>query len=539
MNGVTTQIDVGYGDAWSLGVRKPATSAADWFSAIDRVGNQPEKVTSLNAIKHSATWAAVMVLARDISQIPFPVERATSKGSEPAARHQVHRLLTTRPNPWQTPSAFKRWVVATTIVWGNALVEIVRDSRRQVVELRPIYPYGLEYDVDDDGTPYYYQYQQNGELLVWELGDVLHFSQFSDNGFWGLRLVEIIADEIGLSREVVAHANTVFQRGTIPNFVLQHPGKMDPEPRAELRKSLESVHAGSRNAGKPLFLWEGMEAHSLAVSNVDAQVLEFIEEAPLLIARTLGVPPHKVNDYRHSSVRANLEDSQKEYFASALAAPVCQIKEEMNYKLFTPNSGLHVKPDPTELLKGDLKTQMETVAVGVQSEVITRNEARDYIGRNAVEGGGEFRNPNTTSHASETGGSGSSGEDIEEASMRLVEDKAAAICSAEHTLLVRRASSKSSGALQAIEKVYEEDLPRIASKELDAVLPVVSRVVDVLELQDALRLYKAVSQKLAVEYCAQESDRAKLSKKFRDQWPVHAHARQLASQILGESHEDN
>lgn len=546
MNGLTTTIDVGYGDAFNVGVRKPSMSVSDWLSVIDKAGASTERVTSLNAIRSSATWAPIMVIGSDVGQIPFRVMRTRGDETTPAERHEVDRLLRVRPNPWQTPTAFKEWAAVTTIIWGNALVEIQRDVRNRITALVPIYPDGLSYDVDEDGTPFYYQVQPNGELRTWELGDVLHFRQFGTNGFWGLRLVEIIADEIGLNREVIAHANTVFQRGVSTGLVLEHPGKLGSESRAELRKSLEALHGGSANAGRPMMLWEGMKASTLGISNVDAQLIELIEGAPVLIARMLRVPPHKIGDYRHSSVRANLEDSQKEYFASTLARPVSDMREEMEYKLFAAGSGLSIKPDPTELLKGDLKTQMETAQVAMASTVWTRNEARAYVGSNPVEGGDVFVNPNTTSGGGEGEGDPGGGQaetvdtdEIQAAARSMVAERAAVVCEAERDLLSRRAKSKSYSRMNGVASVHGGDLQKVAERELAGAVAMAGKLVPVADLQQAISQYVERSRSMAESYAKKSDDKQEVSQLFRDHWPVTANAKRLTKDLLGESNEDN
>ncbi|WP_254434843.1 phage portal protein, partial [Magnetospirillum sp. UT-4] len=102
-----------------------------------------------------------------------------------------NRLVRRGPNPWQTWPDFIEWLVASTLLRGNGLAEIIHDSRGAVVELRPIpwdwvtvylLPSGrLAYDVAEQAG----LWGSTGRIRRLLQGEVIHLRDRSDDGLLG------------------------------------------------------------------------------------------------------------------------------------------------------------------------------------------------------------------------------------------------------------------------------------------------------------------------------------------------------------------
>jgi HK97 family phage portal protein len=388
----------------SQGVSDPMASVVKDYGRSDFLSESrfdiggPDRLTSLNAIKHGAVWAAVNIISGDVGQIPFNVMHRERNQWVRDDRHPVAKLLGYKPNAWQTPSVFKEWVTATRLIWGNAIAWIRRDRMQKPVELVPVPPQYVDYDIDEEsGLPYY---RITAPLLrmpaYLELDEVLHFRGLTSNGFWGYRLVEVAYDVLSLGRNVTKHAAASFENGAAPGGVLEHPGKLPLEARKELREAWDQRHGGAGRAGRTAVLWEGMKFNPITASNVDAQLLEVLAEETTKVAQLFQIPPHKLGDLRHSSVRSNLEESNREYYSQTLSRFVYAMRDELAFKLLANPETYTIKPDPEELLKGDKLSQLQVAQIALASMVWTRNEARDYIGMGPVPDGDAFANPNTT-----------------------------------------------------------------------------------------------------------------------------------------------
>ena len=300
----------------------------------------------------------------------------------------LHRALNYKPNEYQTPGVLKEWISCTREIWGNAICYLQRDRLGRVESLHPLPPHLVTYEVDANSRPYYVLTDGvTGKIDVLEPSQVVHFRGLTNNGFWGYRLVEVAAAELGLGRQVIHHADAVFGNGAVPGGVLQHPGKLNQEAREQLRQAWESRHRGGDRAGRIAVLWEGMEFKPMAVTPVDAQLLETLADDPVRVGRLFQLAPHKLGDHRNSAVRANIEESNREFFAETLSRRVLHIKEELQVKCLSDTRQRFIKSDPSELLEGDDRTRMETAVMGVTGMLLTKNEARQRVGLNPVEGG--------------------------------------------------------------------------------------------------------------------------------------------------------
>lgn len=360
--------------------------ASGWFGTGLADANV---LTTENLLRQGTVWAGVNVIAGDLGQIPFRVERDAEDGPEDAPRHPVARLLRDGPNAWQTIDQWLEWTTSTAIIWGNAISRIRRDGAGNVIALEPIPPVYVNWDVQD-GEPFYRLTAPDQQTTL-PMADVVHVRTLNATGFWGLRLAEVAYNELSLVMHAKRHAVSVFEKGAFPGGFLRHTGKPSSEAIADLRQQFEARHS-SANAGRIGVLTEGMTYEPTAVTPADAQLLETISHDAVLVGQVLGISPYFLGDLRHNATRANLEEESKQYYARTLRRRVLTLEKELQRKLL--RSPQHrIVADPTDFLKGDLATQVDVASKAVGARLWTRNEGRDYIGSRAVPDGDVFENP--------------------------------------------------------------------------------------------------------------------------------------------------
>src|SRR5690606_6111791 len=86
-------------------------------------------VNETTALRYSAVYACINVIAKDIAQLPiFVYERLVGDERREARAHPTFRILHDRPNPVMTPFTFKQTLQAHATSWGNAYAEIQTDG---------------------------------------------------------------------------------------------------------------------------------------------------------------------------------------------------------------------------------------------------------------------------------------------------------------------------------------------------------------------------------------------------------------------------
>ena len=101
------------------------------WRAVDDGGRVVNARTSENL---STVLACVSAISSAIASLPAFVYRVTDAGREEDNTHPLARLIRNGPNSKQTWPDFLEWLVASTLLRGNGLVEIVTDGGGRVIE---------------------------------------------------------------------------------------------------------------------------------------------------------------------------------------------------------------------------------------------------------------------------------------------------------------------------------------------------------------------------------------------------------------------
>ena len=370
-------------------VYKEQESLSAWFDGQLERGSD-RKLTPHNVYRNSLVWQALNLIAGDVARVKFQVGQEGS--NTPNLSHPLHRVLCLQANQWQTSVEFFEWLMFTAVVWGNALARIVRDRRGRVVALEPIPPRFVDWQTGDDGLPFYVVTWPDKRVETLETTDVVHVKSLSPSGFWGLRLTEIAADELQLVRDVNRHATASYANGARPSGALKFDGKPSPESIRSIRDDWHKVQGGPDNAGRVAIFTGALDWLPLSTDNTSAQLIEALTHNPVVVGAATGVSPLLLGDLRHSATRANLEEARREYFHRTLARYVARIVAEFTSKLLVDRTA-RIIADDTDVVIGDQQTAAEIGAILLTNRIATRNEVRQRLRMDPVEGGDIFENP--------------------------------------------------------------------------------------------------------------------------------------------------
>jgi hypothetical protein len=142
---------------------------------------------------------------------------------------------------------------------------------------------------------------------------------------------------------------------------------------------------------------EGVEYASTSMTSRDSEYIADRKFNRELIASLFMLPAFKLNALENSSVRANLEEQNRDYFNTSLSRHLNKFREEGERKLLTwseRRSGkVFLRWFPEAFLRGDTETRFRTYSTAIASLIMNPNEARELEDWNPYEGGDEFKNP--------------------------------------------------------------------------------------------------------------------------------------------------
>lgn len=376
------------------------TNPEQWFIDLITGGYASDtgiRVNGYTALTHCPLWQGVNIIAGDIGQVPIRLVKDVFYDQR---NHPAWKLLRVRPNELQTPPLWLETMIQWSLIWGNGISWIIREGSRitDLIPLRPdcIWPELVDFD-GGQVMLYHYSSPTSGKQYTFFPYEVIHIQGLTSDGVWGYPLFEIAKNTIGQGLAVEKHGNKTFANGARPGGVLEHPSKLTPDARRNIRADWESVHGGSGNAGKIAVLWEGMKFNPISMSNLDAQWIEAKKMSRIEAASLLNLPAHKLNALEDSSVRSNLEEQNETYKAMTLTRWGNKLDYEFRKKLLTTkeweSDQFSFVFDWDAFLRSDIDTLTQVGDRCVKAEIMNRNEARALLRLKPYDGGEVFGSP--------------------------------------------------------------------------------------------------------------------------------------------------
>lgn len=391
--------------AFGLRASDPALNEGYW-TTIGEAGLPSAsglRVSAESAMRVSAVYRCVSILANSAAQLPGGVYRRLAQGRQELPDHPVQRLLWKRPNPYQRAFEFKRVMMAWAILRGSAFARIYR--RGGELELWPLHPDRMRGPemLPDGSRRYHYKRPDTGleEPLLADW-DVLVVNGLSLDGLRGLALSDLARETVGLAASTEQYGATLFGRGARFSGGLKLPaGKTiaNPKARRALSDSIRSMGAGPYNSdtgegwwGVPIFE-DGMEWQSISMSNDDAQFLETRRFTISDIARWFGVPPHLIGDVeRTTSWGTGIEQQQIAFVTYGLMPWLTLFEQSFEETLIT-EPDLYLRFNVAGLLRADTETRFRVYGMGIDRGILSPNECRSLEELNPRDGGDVYVTP--------------------------------------------------------------------------------------------------------------------------------------------------
>ena len=483
------------------GTANPAQWLVDWF----RGGAESESGATVNpetAMTSGPFYQAVSILSGDVAQMPFRVMKRKPDGdTEHDLLHEGGRLMDAMPNDEMTPNVFIELMQSWAFLFGDAVAFIERRGSVPTA-LIPLLPDRTHIERGPDGQKWYVtRVESNNTEHRFRPEQVLHIFYDSPNGATGRSKVSLARNTIALDLALRKHGNYTFKNGARPGGTIERAVEAGPwsdVARKNFKREWNEMHQGLDNTAKIAVLQEGMKFNPISTNNVDAEWIAAQRMTPEQIARHFKIPPYKLGAMQDSSVRANLEQQNRDYLSGVLGQMLIRWEQECNKKLLTNVQNRQrthfFKFNPAAILKADIKTRYETYAIARAAGILSPNEIRrlEDMPRRDDEDGDSYDNPNTSSP---TGGTDPSSPDNNnavvasvggDAHRELIADRVRQMFKVERQK-VARAAKHGGNFLAWVDEFYDDygDLievylgPSVKAAEAAAVGVTVGRVLEV------------------------------------------------------------
>jgi len=359
----------------------------DLMRGVDLTGAYPANPHAAENL--STVLACVGAISSAMASLPTWIYRYDDDGRSIDDTHPIARLIELGPNQHQTWADWVEWTMASVLLRGNALSEIITDNRGAVIGLNPI-PWQhcsvqllgngrLVYDVSD--VTYLGGGTGRPRRLLQD--EVFHLKDRSDDGLIGVSRLRRAAAVVQAGLSIQDFANQLYRNGVNPSGALEMDAKISEPSFQRLRRQFEDGYAGSSNAAKLMILDQGLHWKQISVSPEDAEFLASRRFTVEELARLFNVPPPMAGDLSHGTF-SNVETLLRFFAQGTLAPWIKKVEGEFSRSVFSEATRRthQLEIDMSGLLRGDPAQRWQSWKIAVEAGILDANEIRQEEGWN-------------------------------------------------------------------------------------------------------------------------------------------------------------
>lgn len=341
------------------------------------------------AVKVTAVFACVRILAMLLASLPLHTYRRITGGKELATDHPLYFVLHSMFNPQCTSYMGRLIMMVNLLLTGRAHAEIVRNGASDIIELWPIPSNKVSIRMNPrTNEPFYEVYLDNGGTKVLYPEQMFHLQWIGLENFDTFDPIILAREAIGLSIAAEEFGSKFFANGANASGIAEYPGKLSDEAYNRFTKTFNEKYAGLSKAQRVIFLEQGLKFTKLTINPNEAQSLETRKHQVIEICRFYGVPPHMVMDLERATF-SNIEHQDLSFVKYSLQPYLVCWEQEILKSLFRPSERReHFSEFSVEgLLRGDSKARAEFYTAMFNIGVYSQNDIRAKENDNPFEGG--------------------------------------------------------------------------------------------------------------------------------------------------------
>ena len=345
---------------------------------------QAAPVTVESALQISTVFAATRLIAETVASLPFDLYEKTPEGRIPSSL-SLRKVLTRRPNRYQTRVEFWESIVFNLVLSGNSYCVITRVGK-EIVSLLPVSSSQVIPEViPKDGTIIYRVSNATGEK-IYQANEIWHIKLFG-NGIVGLSPLAHAAQSVSVSQAAAGKCAEVYENGAKRAGILSTDRIMTEDQRKRARENFYDITSG---ANSRLFILEAdIKYHPTSMSPEELELLDALRYQVEDIGRFFGVPSILLNQtVGQSSLGSNVNEILAAFYKLNLR-PYLEKIEESILRWLVPDDSKEFEAefDFDALLRADTATRLEAWGRAIQTGQLTPNEARVLEGHAPLDGG--------------------------------------------------------------------------------------------------------------------------------------------------------
>jgi HK97 family phage portal protein len=331
-------------------------------------------VTTDHALRLSAVWACVRLLADAVSTLPLDVYRRGERDPLP----ELPPLLR-QPAAGMSLNEWLYAVMVSLLLRGNAYGIVTGRSGSTLLpaQVDLAHPDRLGVTVTPDGRV---QYRLNCEELLPD--DVWHVRAYTFPGaVLGLSPVEYARQTIGLGLAAEKFGAQWFGEGSVPAGVLYADRAGNKEVADKLRAEWMAARRDNR---KPAVL-SGVRYEPISVKPEESQFLGTLDANVNAIARLYGCPPEMIGGTTAGPLAYTSPEMRSlDLLTYTVRGWLVRLENAISRLL---PSTQYARFNAAGMVRVDLKSRYEAHEIAIRAGFLTVNEVRELEDRGPLPGG--------------------------------------------------------------------------------------------------------------------------------------------------------
>lgn len=289
-------------------------------------GKSPSPERAFGTI--GTVFACVDRRATTLAKLPFQVFCKEGGDRIRAEGHRMDYLLSVRPNPFQSPMAYKKYLMTCQLLWGFACVYKQYNPKGEIEALIPWDPKEVGIRRILNRNEYVYAYR--GQIFTED--EVIYIPYLSADGKRGKAPMTVARESAEAVRCMNRHVTKLYQKGAVKQGALKVTQPLEPSAKMKLKKQWAQLYGGYENSGEIAVLDNGMEWQDISLPLADAQFIESKRLTALEIASVFNVPGSSVGLAQEKY--SNLQEINDRFLQDVVAPDCINIEEAHNFSCF-------------------------------------------------------------------------------------------------------------------------------------------------------------------------------------------------------------
>ncbi|ORX22484.1 phage portal protein [Thermoanaerobacterium sp. PSU-2] len=333
-------------------------------------------------------FAAVSKIAQSVAATEWRLFTRDSQGTEiDIIDGPIYQLLQ-KPNPFMPFQEFIELSQIYLELTGEVYWALSKNGMGQPAEMWPVPSDRMWVVPDKDNFIKGYIYIWGGENIPFDPDEVIHITYPNPlNVHKGVGPTQAAGLQIDNDSFAQQYARNFFYNSAVPGGYIAVPHVLTEDEFTDLKERWNLGHQGVDKAHKIAVLEGGAEYKQTAFSIRDLQLTDVRKQNRDDILATFGVHA-SILGISENVNRANAEAAEYTFAKRTIEPRLRKLEGKINNELipmFKPKTQIIF--DFNQVIPEDVDTVIKKVQVGIQSGIMTVNEARNLLGLEDIDGG--------------------------------------------------------------------------------------------------------------------------------------------------------